>query len=62
MVGDNTYKIILPQHMHIYLVVSLENLKLYEPSMLDQEKKHVLPFVEELAWYYLEEPRMDTIM
>lgn len=32
--------------MHIYFV---ENLKLYEPSMLAQEEEHVLSPVENLA-------------
>lgn len=30
-------------------VVNVENLKLYEPSMLDQEEEHVLPFVDNFA-------------
>ena len=48
-VGDNTYKLILPPYIHIYSVVNVDNLKLYEPSMLDQEEEHVLPFGEDLA-------------
>jgi hypothetical protein len=36
--------------MHIYIVVNVENLKLYEPSMLDQETgEQVLPTIEKLA-------------
>jgi hypothetical protein len=35
--------------MHIYSVVNVENLKLYEPSMLDQEEEQVLPSIEDLA-------------
>lgn len=35
--------------MCIYSIVNVENLKLYEPSMLDQEEEQVLPFVEDLA-------------
>jgi hypothetical protein len=36
--------------MCIYSVVNMENIKLYEPSMLDWEtKEHVLPTIEELA-------------
>jgi hypothetical protein len=35
--------------MHIYLVVNVDNLKIYEPSMLDQEtEEQVLPTIEEL--------------
>jgi hypothetical protein len=35
-VGDNAYILNLPPYMHIYSIVNVENLKLYEPSMLDQ--------------------------
>jgi hypothetical protein len=38
-VGDNAYRLNLPPYMHIYSVVNVENLKLYEPSMLDQEEE-----------------------
>jgi hypothetical protein len=34
-VGDNAYRLSLPPYMHIYSIVNMENLKLYEPSMLD---------------------------
>jgi len=30
-------------------VVNVENLKLYEPSLLDQEDEKLLPFVNDLA-------------
>jgi hypothetical protein len=35
--------------MHIYSVVNVENLKLYEPFMLDREEEQVLPSIEDLA-------------
>jgi len=35
--------------MHIYSIVNVDNLKVYEPSMLDQEEEQVLPSVEDLA-------------
>ena len=35
--------------MHIYSLVNVDNLKLYEPSMLDQEEENVLPTIEDLA-------------
>jgi hypothetical protein len=40
-VGDNTYRLSLPPYMCIYSVVDVENLKLYDPSMLDQEEERV---------------------
>ena len=36
-VGDNSYRLSLPPYMNIYSVVNETKLKLYEPSMLDQE-------------------------
>jgi hypothetical protein len=38
-VGDNTYKLNPPPYMCIYSVVNVENLKLYEPSMLDIKRR-----------------------
>jgi hypothetical protein len=34
-VGDNFYRFSLPPYMCIYLVVNVENMKIYEPSILD---------------------------
>jgi len=48
--------------MHIYSVVNLENLKLYEPSMFDQEEEQVLPSVEDLAPDAQAELTEDTIL
>ena len=36
--------------MHIYLEVNVENLKLHEPSMLDQEEDLVLPTIQNLVF------------
>jgi len=38
-VGDNSCKPSIPPYMWIYSVVVVENLKLYDPSMLDQEEE-----------------------
>jgi hypothetical protein len=49
--------------MHIYLVVNVENMKLYEPSMLDQEtEEQVLPTIEDLAPEAQAELVEDTIL
>jgi hypothetical protein len=48
--------------MQINSVVNMENLKLFEPSMLDEEEEHqVLPTVEDLAPHGLEELKEDTV-
>ena len=41
-VVDNVYKLSIPPYMHIYSVVN------QEPSMLNQEPKKVLSYVENL--------------
>ena len=48
-VGDNGYRLGLPPYMRIYSVVNVENLKLCEASMLDQDPNQVLPSVKDLA-------------
>jgi hypothetical protein len=49
-VGDNSYILNLPPYIHIYSIVNVENLKLYEPSMLEQKTgEPVLPTIEDLA-------------
>lgn len=34
--------------MFIYLIVAIDNLKIYGTSMLDEEEEHVLPSLEDL--------------
>jgi hypothetical protein len=48
-VGYNAYRLGLPPYMRIFSVVNVENLKFYEPSMLDQEEEQALPSMEDLA-------------
>jgi hypothetical protein len=61
-VGDNAYRINLPPYMHIYSVVNVKNLKLYEPSMLDREEEQVLPSMEDLETDSLEELAKDIVL
>jgi hypothetical protein len=56
-VGDNSYKLILPPYMCIYSVVNVENIKLYEPSMLI--KSYLT--IEDLAPDSQEELAKDTV-
>jgi hypothetical protein len=48
--------------MCIYSAVNVENLKLYDPSMLDREEEHVLPSIEDLAPDSQVELAEDTIL
>lgn len=61
-VADKTYKLILPPHMHIFSVMNVENIKLYRPSMLDQEEEHVLPYLEDFLPYSQGKLTKDAIL
>jgi hypothetical protein len=39
-VNENAFRLKLPSYMQINSVVNVENLKLFEPSMLDEEEEH----------------------
>jgi hypothetical protein len=41
-VGDNTYRLNLPPYMCIYSIVNVENRKLYDPSMFNEEEEKVM--------------------
>ena len=48
--------------MQIYLVVNVENLKLYEPPMIvDEDKKFQVPSVDDFSPEYLNELQQDVI-
>lgn len=36
-VGDNINNVNIPMHMCIYLMMKVENMTFYEPSMLDED-------------------------
>ena len=59
---DNTYILNLLPYMCIYSVVNVENLKLYEISMLDQEEDQVIPSIEDLAPDSQVELAEDTVL
>ena len=49
--------------MHIYSVINVENLRLYEPSLIeDPEEKSQLPSIDDLLHEYLNELEEDTVL
>jgi len=38
-IGENTFRLDFPAYMHIYSVINLENLRLYEPSLIEYPKE-----------------------
>jgi len=62
-VNDNVYILSVHPCMCIYSVVNVENIKLYEPSMLDQEnERQVLPTIKDLAPKAQVEFTKDTVL
>ncbi|GKA83290.1 reverse transcriptase [Tanacetum coccineum] len=46
--GENVCQLELPSYMEMYSVVNVDKLKLFEPSMLDEEPGEYLPSLDEL--------------
>lgn len=62
-IGENAFRVDLPAYMQIYSVIYAENLRLYEPSLIeDPEEKSQLPFIEDLFSEYLNELYEDKFL
>ena len=62
-IGENAFRLDLPAYMHIYSVVNAENLRLFEPSLIeDPEEQSQLPFVDDLLPKFLNELQEDTVL
>lgn len=62
-IGHNVFLLKLPPCMHLYSVVNVENLKLYEPPMIiDPEENSQIPIVEDFALKCMTELHEDTIL
>jgi hypothetical protein len=61
--GTNTFHLDLPPYIHIYSVVNVEKLKLFEPPMImDQGEEVSIPLVDEFSPKYLDELKEDIIL
>ena len=55
-IGENAFHLDLRAYMHIYSVVNAENLRLFEPSLIeDLEEQSQLPSIDDLLPKYLNE-------
>ena len=62
-IGENDFHLDLPAYMQIYSVVNVENLRLYEPSLIeDPEEQGQLPSIEDLLPEYLIKLQEDTVL
>ncbi|BFG20045.1 hypothetical protein CerSpe_063190 [Prunus speciosa] len=59
-IDDNAFQLELPPYMHMYLVINVKNLKLFEPSLLDDDPDEDtrLPSVDDLK-IELEDPLLE---
>ena len=59
----NAFYLNLPPYMKIYLVVNVENMKLYEPPMiLDEDTNIQVPSIYDLSLEYMSEFPKDVII
>jgi hypothetical protein len=62
-IGNNAFRLDLPPYMQMYAVVNVENLKLYEPPLIDDQGEHVqIPSIDDFSPEYLIELHEDTIL
>jgi len=62
-IGENDFRLDLPAYMHIYSFVSIDCLRLFEPSMVeDPEEQSQLPSVDDLLPEYLNELPKDIVL
>jgi hypothetical protein len=61
-VSDNLFKLNIPPYMSIYSMKKVENLHLFEPSLLDGEEVQFLPTIEDFVFHALEDMEEDTIL
>ena len=62
-IGENDFRLDLPAYMQIYSVINVENIRLYEPSLIeDHEEKSQLPSIRDLLPEYRNELQEDTVL
>lgn len=62
-IGQNAFFFDLLAYMHIYSVVNANNLRLYEPSVIeDPEEQRQLPSIDDLLLQYLNDLQEDVIL
>ena len=62
-IGNNAFRLNLPPYMQMYAVVNVENLRLYEPPLIDDQGEHVhISSIDYFSPEYLSELQQDTIL
>jgi len=62
-IGTNAFHLDLSPYMHMYSIVNVKNLKLYDPPMImDQRETVLVPLVDEFSPNYLDDLKEYTIL
>ena len=62
-IGNNAFNLDLPSYMKIYSIVNVENLRLYEPPLIEDQGENVqIPSIEEFSPKFLDVLQQDTIL
>jgi hypothetical protein len=62
-IGNNAFCLDLPLYMQMYAVVNVENLKLYERPLIDDQGEHIqIPSIDDFSPEYLTKLHDDTIL
>ena len=62
-VGNNAFQLDLPSYMQMYSVVNVENLRLFEPPLIDDYESDIqLPSIEDFLLEFLDDLKEDAIL
>jgi hypothetical protein len=62
-IGNNAFHLDLSPYMKMYAVVNVENLRLYEPPLIDDQGENIKSlFIDDFSQEYLSELHEDTIL
>ena len=62
-IGNNAFQLELPSYMQMYSIVNVENLRLYEPPLIDDQGSDImLPFIEDFSPEFKSELKEDSIL
>lgn len=54
--GNNAFRLDFPSYMQIYIVVNVENLRLYEPPLIEDQGENIqIPSIEDFSPKFLDE-------
>ena len=62
-IGENAFRLDLPAYMQIYSIVTVEDLRLYQPSLIEDPKEQgQITSIEDILPEYLNELQENTVL